>query len=169
MRCSFVGLVQLVSPLRTAPQGGMYFKANYTEAQVLTTCDPLPFAVHTHRISWCWLSAVPYSSYGCGFALKVFAYSRCCRLITLMHWPFCGCPWPWPWFTPHSSHRSSQLPPHHPRPLCTDLSRFQRTQTRCADLMMQILGGGEQLCTPRKKKNVGNSPKKRLTDWNTAT
>lgn len=43
----------------------------------------------------------------------------------------------------------SQIQPHRPQPLCTDLSRFQRTiKPRCADLMMQIWGGGIRQSKP---------------------
>lgn len=40
MRCSLIGLVHFVSPLRTAPQGGLNFDANYTNPKFLRPATP---------------------------------------------------------------------------------------------------------------------------------
>jgi hypothetical protein len=50
-----------------------------------------------------------------------------------------------------------------PNPSALTCQNVKEQLNRYADSVMQILGGGEQVCTPRNKENVGNSPRKRLT------
>ena len=50
-----------------------------------------------------------------------------------------------------------------PNPSALTCQNVKEHLNRCADSVMQILGGSEQVCTPHNKENVGNSPRKRLT------